>query len=59
MKVPIHYVCVECDTPDPKIITLFVREHFCGRYCLAEGQVKFERLLRRAIATEVEHGLVV
>lgn len=52
----IQYVCGECDTPDPKITTLFTREQYCGRFCLAEGQLKYVRMIIRARAEEVEHG---
>lgn len=58
MKVPIKYLCAECNAPDPKIVTLFVREQYCGRYCLAEGQLKHTRLILRMAAEEVEHGMV-
>lgn len=58
MRIHITYLCAECDTPDPKIITLFVREHYCGRHCLAEGQLKYCRMILRATAEEAEHGMV-
>lgn len=56
MHIQIHYVCAECDAPDPKVITLFVRERYCGRHCLSEGQCKYIRMILRAQAEEVEHG---
>lgn len=56
MQVHITYLCAECDTPEPKIIALFTRERYCGRFCLAEGQLKHTRLIIRMAAEEVEHG---
>ena len=38
--------CVECETPNAKIEALFTRELYCGRFCLAEGQLKYVNLLR-------------
>lgn len=55
MKVPVTCVCQECDA-EAKIITLFLRNTYCGRYCLAEGQLKLARWLSRLKAEEVEHG---
>lgn len=40
-------VCVECDAGDAKIVALFTREHYCGRYCFAEGSIKYARLIIR------------
>jgi hypothetical protein len=44
--------CSECDSEDPKIISLRnpAREHYCGRLCLDEGQENFIRWMRRANA---------
>jgi hypothetical protein len=44
--------CSECDSEDPKIICLRnpEREHYCGRFCLREGQAKFMRWIRRTNA---------
>lgn len=55
MHVHINYVCAECDVSEPKIIALYTRERYCGRYCLAEGQLKYHRMILRATAEEVEH----
>ena len=41
--------CSQCDSEDPKIISL-VREYFCGRLCLYRGQENFIRWMRRANA---------
>lgn len=56
MHIQITYLCAECDAPDPKVITLFTREHYCGRACLAEGQLKYVRMIIRAQAEEVDNG---
>lgn len=56
MHVHITYLCAECDTPDPKIIALYTRERYCGRYCFAEGQLKHTRLILRATAEGIDHG---
>lgn len=48
--------CSECDTPEAKVISLFIHEHYCGRYCLAEGQLKYARLILRANAERIENG---
>ena len=45
--------CAECGAP-AKIETLFTRELYCGRYRLAEGQLKYTRLILRCNA-EAEH----
>ena len=55
MKTPIFYRCAECDAEEPKIVTLFMREHYCGRFCLAEGQLKHARLIIR-VAEEGIYG---
>lgn len=52
----ITYLCSTCDTPEPKIITIFTRQHYCGRHCLAEGQLKYVQLILRANAEGIEHG---
>lgn len=56
MHVQITYLCAECDAPDPKVITLFTREHYCGRHCLAEGQMKYCRMILRANAERIDDG---
>lgn len=56
MHIPIKYLCAECDSEEPKIIALYTRERYCGRFCLAEGQLKHTRLILRMAAEEVEHG---
>lgn len=56
MHVHISHLCAECDAPDPKIIALYTRERYCGRYRLAEGQLKHTRLIILMAAEEVEHG---
>jgi hypothetical protein len=47
--------CSECDSEDPKIISLRcpAREHYCGRDCLREGQKSFIRLMQLTIAEAV------
>jgi hypothetical protein len=44
--------CSECDSEDPKIVSLRnpAREHYCGRLCLDEGQDNFIRWTRRTNA---------
>jgi hypothetical protein len=44
--------CSECDSEDPKIISLRnpARERFCGRSCLDKGYENFTRWIRRANA---------
>jgi hypothetical protein len=44
--------CSVCDSDDPKIISLRnpAREHYCGRFCLHEGQENFSRWTRRTDA---------
>jgi hypothetical protein len=41
--------CSECDSEDPKIVCLRNpgREHYCGRFCLGQGQERFIRLILR------------
>jgi hypothetical protein len=39
--------CVECETPNAKIETLFTRELYCARFCLAEGRLKYVRFVPR------------
>lgn len=56
MRVHITVFCSECPAEEPQIITLFTRERYCGRHCLAEGQLKYVRMIIRARAEEVEHG---
>ena len=56
MHVQIHYLCAECDTPDPKVIAFYTREQYCGAKCHAEGELKHTRLILRAAAEEVENG---
>jgi hypothetical protein len=46
--------CVECETPNAKIEALFTRELYCGRFCLAEGQLKYVRFVLRVNA-EAHH----
>jgi hypothetical protein len=47
--------CTMCDNENPKVITLRnpVREHYCGRACLYEGQENFIRAMRRTNAEAV------
>lgn len=56
MQVPIRYLCSECESEQPKVITLFTREHYCGRFCLAEGQLKYVRMILRTNPEEFDHG---
>lgn len=56
MHVHIHEVCSECPNQDPKIISLFTREKFCGKHCWNEGVLKYSRMILRAAACEVEGG---
>jgi len=44
--------CSQCDSGDPKVIALQnpAREHYCGRFCLDEGQKNFIRWMRRTNA---------
>jgi hypothetical protein len=42
--------CSQYDSEDPKIISLNVREYYCGRLCLYRGQENFIRWMRRANA---------
>ncbi len=45
--------CAECEAP-AKIEALFTREAYCGRFCLAEGQLKYVRMVLRCQA-EAQH----
>lgn len=56
MHVQIKYLCSECDEPDPKVVTIYTREQFCGRQCLAEGQLKYTRMILRAAAEGIDNG---
>lgn len=56
MKVHIAVFCSECPEESPKIVSLFTREEFCGRHCLAEGQLKYARMILRANAERIDHG---
>lgn len=56
MRVHIKVLCSECESEDPKIVTLFTRETVCGRYCLAEQQLKYARLILRVNAERIENG---
>lgn len=56
MRVEIHHVCVECDAKDPKIISIFDRERYCGASCHAEGHLKHTRMILREKAEGAEHG---
>lgn len=56
MRIHIKVFCSECESEDPKIVTLFVREQYCGRECLAEGQLKYCRLILRVNAERIENG---
>ncbi len=56
MRVSITVYCSECPNEHPKIVVLATREYFCGRYCLAEGQFKYVRMIQRCLAEEIEHG---
>jgi len=49
--------CVECETPDAKIEALFTRELYCGRFCLAEGQLKSVRFVLRVNAEAMHEAL--
>lgn len=44
--------CSECDSEDPKIISLRnpAGEHYCGRFCLGKGQEQFIRWILRISA---------
>lgn len=44
--------CSECQTEDPKIISLQspAGERYCGRLCLEEGRQQFIRWVRRSNA---------
>ena len=42
------------ETPNAKIEALFTRELYCGRFCLAEGQLKYVRYVLRVNA-EAKH----
>ena len=46
--------CVECEIPNAKIETLFTRELYCARFCLAEGRLKYVRFVLRVNA-EAKH----
>lgn len=48
--------CVECDASIAKVIRMYTHEHYCGRYCLSEGQLKHTRLILRMRAEEVHDG---
>lgn len=56
MKVHITVFCSECPAEEPQIIALYTRERYCGRHCLAEGQLRHTRIILRMAAEEVEHG---
>lgn len=56
MKVHITVFCSECESEEPKIITLFTRIPVCGRFCLAEAQTKYIRTILRMAAEEVSNG---
>jgi hypothetical protein len=45
--------CAECGAP-AKIEALLTRKAYCGRYCLAEGKLKYIRQALRAVA-ETQH----
>jgi len=45
--------CAECNA-SAKIEALFTREVYCGRGCLAEGQLKYVRMVLRCQA-EARH----
>jgi hypothetical protein len=45
--------CAECGAP-AKIEALLARKVYCGRYCLAEGKLKYVRWVLRANA-EAQH----
>ncbi len=47
--------CSECDSEDPKIISLSrpAHQHYCGLACLREGQKNFIRLMQMTIAEAV------
>jgi hypothetical protein len=47
--------CAECGAP-AKIEVLFTREVYCGRCCLAEGQLKYVRWVLRANAETQQVG---
>lgn len=51
-----HYVCSECEIPDPKVQSLFTWERYCGRYCWNEGQLKYVRMIRRMAADTIDNG---
>lgn len=56
MQKRIDPICSECEAPEAKIITIYTREHYCGRHCLAEGQLKYARMILRAKAEGIDHG---
>lgn len=56
MRVHIKVFCSECEYEDPKVVTLFTRTPVCGRYCLAEYQTKYIRMILRMKAEEIDNG---
>lgn len=48
-------MCSECNEPS-NIEALFTREPYCGRKCLAEGQLKYVRMILRMRAEELHNG---
>lgn len=56
MRVKINILCAECDAPDPNIIYIFTREHFCSAQCHSEGYLKLTRMILRANAEGLHNG---
>jgi hypothetical protein len=48
--------CAECGSENARIITLFTRYTYCGRWCLSEGQCKYIRTILRMRAEEIDNG---
>ncbi len=49
-------LCSECEAPGAKIIMLFTRTPYCGRYCRSEGEFKYIRMIMRAKAEGIDNG---
>ena len=58
MKLAPRPICSECEIPEAKIETLFTREHYCGRACLTESQLKYVRTVLRCSAEAAHENAV-
>ena len=56
MQVRPKPTCTMCEAPEAKVIMLFTREHFCGRYCFSEGSLRYAQLIIRYAEWENNHG---